>query len=72
MPVIKMDDAFRQWRKQQVDECKTLTSERITCLLPWQVLRKMVTDQKKSDRLYFSQGGLGSCMGRVPEVVAAV
>ena len=63
MPVLKMNDVFRQWRKQQIDECKTLTSERITCLLPWQVLRNMASDQKKSDRLYFSQGSLGSCMG---------
>jgi len=63
MPVLKMDDAFRQWRKQQIDECKTLMSERITCLLPWQVLRNLPADRKKSDRLYFSQGGLGSCMG---------
>jgi len=62
MPIIKMDDAFRQWRKRQIDECKSLMAERITCLLPWQVLRNLRADQKKSDRLYFSQGGLGSCM----------
>ena len=62
MPVIKMDDAFRTWRKMQIDECKALMQERITCLLPWQVVRHLPVDQKKSDRLYFSQGSLGSCM----------
>ena len=39
MPVLKFDDAFRQWRKAQIDDCKALMAERTTCLLPWQVLR---------------------------------
>ncbi len=63
MPILKLDDAFRNWRKDQIEQCKALVSERITCLLPWQVLRNLSVDQKKSDRLYFSQGSLGSCMG---------
>ncbi|MGL6193670.1 MAG: hypothetical protein ACRC2T_02470 [Thermoguttaceae bacterium] len=63
MPVLKLDDAFRQWRKEQIETYQSLTAERITCLLPWQVLRNIPVDRKKSDRLYFSQGGLGSCMG---------
>jgi hypothetical protein len=63
MPVLKYDAAFKQWRQKQIDECNRLREERITCLLPWQVLRNLSGDSKKSDRLYFSQGGLGSCMG---------
>ena len=63
MPVLKLDDAFRQWRKAQIDDCKALMAERITCLLPWQVLRNLSADHKKSDRLYFTQGGMPSCMG---------
>ena len=63
MPVLRMDDAFRKWRQTQSDDCKALMAERATCLLPWQVLRNLPSDRKKSDRLYFSQGGLGSCMG---------
>jgi hypothetical protein len=63
MPILKMDDAFRQWRKEQTEQCRALTAERITCLLPWQVLRYLPADQKRSDRLYFTQGGMTSCMG---------
>jgi len=63
MPVLKMDDAFRNWRKEQIEACKALVTERTTCLLPWQVLRHIPSAQKQSDRLYFSQGSLGSCMG---------
>ncbi len=63
MPVLKLDDAFRAWRKDQIEQCKTLVSERITCLLPWQVLKHLPGEKKKSDRLYFSQGSRPSCMG---------
>jgi hypothetical protein len=63
MPVLKFDDAFRAWRKEQIDECKTLMSERITCLLPWQILKHLSPEQKNSNRLYFTQGGQPSCMG---------
>ena len=63
MPVLKMNDDFRTWRKRQIDECTSLMRERTTCLLPWQVLRNLRADQKKSDRLYFSQGSMPSCMG---------
>jgi hypothetical protein len=62
MPVLKFGETFRTWRKQQIDECQTLAKERITCTLPWQVLKYLAPERKKSDRLYFSQGGLGSCM----------
>jgi hypothetical protein len=63
MPVLKMDDTFRNWRKEQINECKALVAERITCLLPWQVLNHISADQKRSTRLYFSQLALPSCMG---------
>jgi hypothetical protein len=63
MPVLKFDDTFREWRKQQIEEYKSLTAERITCLLPWEILKHLPADCKKSDRLYFTQGGIGSCMG---------
>jgi hypothetical protein len=63
MPVLKFDDAFREWRKRQIEECHALTTERITCLLPWQILKHLSDEQRKSERLYFSQGSLGSCMG---------
>ena len=61
MPVLKYDDAFKKWRREQAEAIQTLTNERITCLLPWQILRYLSSNRKKSDRLYFSQGGLGSC-----------
>ncbi|MDR2763128.1 MAG: hypothetical protein LBB88_11030 [Planctomycetaceae bacterium] len=63
MPILKFDDAFREWRKRQIDEREKIMSERITCLLTWQILKHLPTDLKKSERLYFSQGNLGSCMG---------
>ena len=63
MPVLKYDAQFTQWRQTQIDQCKALTAERVTCLLPWQVLRHLSADQKRSDRLYFSQESLPSCMG---------
>jgi len=63
MPVLKYDASFNEWRQKQIEECNTLRNERITCLLPWQVLRNLPGDRKKSDRLYFSQNSLPSCMG---------
>jgi hypothetical protein len=63
MPVLKYNAAFQEWRKEQIEERNALTSERITCLLPWQILKYLSSERKKSDRLYFSQGSLGSCMG---------
>ena len=63
MPVLKMNDAFRTWRKEQIEQCKALVAERITCLLPWQVLKHLPAERKKSNRLFFTQGGRPSCMG---------
>ena len=68
MPVLKYDDAFVEWRNDQIRENEKLVSERITCTLPWQVLNYLDTSRKESDRLYWSQQSLGSCMGRAPEV----
>ncbi len=63
MPILKLDDAFRRWRNEQIEQCKALVSERITCLLPWQILKHLPAEKKKSDRLYFSQEARPSCMG---------
>jgi hypothetical protein len=63
MPVLKFDNNFRSWRKQQINDCNVITTERITCLLAWQVLKYLDNTRKTSDRLYFTQGSLGSCMG---------
>ncbi len=63
MPILKHDDAFKTWRKNQIEECNRLRNERITCTLPWQVLHHLPKEMKKSDRLYFTQGWLGSCAG---------
>ena len=63
MPVLKFDNMFRSWRENQIGECRTLMRERITCLLPWQILKHIPPEKRKSQRLYFSQGGIGSCMG---------
>ena len=62
MPVLKFDDAFKTWRNEQIRENEILVAERITCTLPWQVLKHLDSDRKESDRLYWSQGNLGSCM----------
>ncbi|MCL2304497.1 MAG: hypothetical protein FWC43_04060 [Planctomycetaceae bacterium] len=63
MPILKYDTAFKEWRQRQIDECNTIRNERITCLLPWEIVKHLSGCRKKSDRLYFSQGSLGSCMG---------
>jgi hypothetical protein len=63
MPVLKYNETFRKWRQDQIEERKILTEERITCLLPWQILKHLPTGRKQSERLYFTQGSLGSCMG---------
>jgi hypothetical protein len=64
MPILRYDDAFKQWRQKQIDEIKAITDERVSCLLlPWQTLRHTPDNRKKSNRLYFSQGGVTSCSG---------
>jgi len=63
MPVLKYDDDFVTWRDEQIRENEKLVEERITCTLPWQVLKHLDVDRKESDRLYWSQGNIGSCMG---------
>ena len=68
MPVLKYDQAFLDWRNDQIRENEKLVNERITCTLPWQVLKHLDAKRKESDRLYWSQQSLPSCMARAPEV----
>ncbi|MCL2120326.1 MAG: hypothetical protein FWH27_18065, partial [Planctomycetaceae bacterium] len=63
MPVLKYDQDFVAWRNDQIRENEKLVSERITCTLPWQVLNHIDAKYKESNRLYWSQQSLGSCMG---------
>ncbi len=63
MPVLKYDDAFINWRDEQIRENQKLVDERITCTLPWQVLKHLDTQRRESDHLYWSQGSIGSCSG---------
>jgi hypothetical protein len=63
MPILKYDINFKEWRQRQIDECNTLHQERTTCLLPWQIVKHLSGNRKKSERLYFSQGSMPSCMG---------
>jgi hypothetical protein len=65
MPVLKYDDAFKTWRHQQIHENQilVLVEDRITCTLAWQVLKHLESHRKDSDRLYWSQGNIGSCTG---------
>ena len=62
MPVLKYDNTFVDWRNEQIRENEKLVEERITCTLPWQVLNHLDPNRKESDRLYWSQGSVGSCM----------
>jgi hypothetical protein len=63
MPVLKHDKDFVAWRNDQIRENEKLVEERITCTLPWQVLNHIDPKYKESNRLYWSQQSLGSCMG---------
>ena len=63
MPVVKFDDAFEAWLTRRCKVLDILREERLQNLLPWDVLRSLPTARKKSNRLYFSQGGLPTCMG---------
>ncbi len=63
MPVLRYDDAFTDWRDDQIRENEKLISERITCTLPWQVIKHLDANRKESDRLYWSQGNMPSCSG---------
>ena len=63
MPVLQYDVSFQSWRDRQIAYHDRLREERITCTLPWQVVRYMDSSSRRSDRLYWSQGAIGSCMG---------
>ncbi len=41
MPILKMDENFRKWRSDSIEQCKALVAARITCLLPWQILKNL-------------------------------
>ena len=62
MPVIKFEGAFTDWLNKEASQCDQLRKEG-HCTLPWVVLNNLSEDQKRSSRLYWSQGSLGSCMG---------
>lgn len=62
MPVLKYGDDFKQWRAGQIAVNDELRKGRICCTLPWQVLKYLDPSRKESDRLYWSQGNVGSCM----------
>ena len=61
MPVLKYNDAFKAFRESRIKLIQD-TEANGQCLLPWEVLKAMPNDRKKSNRLYWSQGGVGSCM----------
>jgi len=63
MPVLKYGNDFIEWRNEQIQENEKLVSERITCTLPWQVIKHLDASRKESERLYWSQQSLPSCMG---------
>lgn len=63
MPVFQFGDAFKKYRTEQIKLQDHLRENRISCTLPWEVLKILPPDRKVSDRLYWSQGSVGSCMG---------
>jgi hypothetical protein len=63
MPVLKYNDAFKQWRNEEIKAIDELNADGY-CLLPWVVLKSLLNDGYASrDVLYYSQGNVGSCMG---------
>jgi hypothetical protein len=63
MPFVKCDSAFEEWLEEQGKIADELRNGRIQNILPWDVLRALTPLHKQSDRLYFSQGSMPSCMG---------
>ena len=63
MPIIKCDSAFEEWLSKESIITDALRDQRIQNILPWDVLKVLPPAQRKSTRLYFSQGGQPSCMG---------
>ncbi len=61
MKVVKWDTAFDTWIDKRI-ELTDAYAERGICLLPWRILECLPSDDKTSDRLFWSQGGIGSCM----------
>jgi len=70
MPIVQYDAAFIEFlnsRKKLLDEIRGIGKQ---CLLPWMVLRALPNEWKWSNRLYFSQGRLPSCMGHADAFAA--
>lgn len=61
MPVLKFNEAFKAFREERINLIQEVESNG-QCLLPWEVLKTIPADRKRSNALYFSQGNLGSCM----------
>ena len=63
MPFIKCDSAFEEWLDSEIRTADQLRNEKIQNLLPWAVLKALTAERRKSERLYFTQGRMPSCMG---------
>lgn len=63
MPVVRYDADFERWLERRGGILDALRTERLQNILPWDVLKALPDERKKSDRLYFSQGSMPSCMG---------
>lgn len=61
MKIVKWNDQFETWLDERIELYDAYTDKGI-CLLPWRILACMPPEDKTSDRLYWSQGGIGSCM----------
>lgn len=61
MPVLKYNEAFKDFREERISLIRDVEANG-QCLLPWEILKSLPVDRKRSNALYFSQGNLGSCM----------
>lgn len=61
MPVVKWDDYFEKLLDERI-ELADAYKDRGICILPWRILECLPRTYKISERLYWSQGNLGSCM----------
>lgn len=61
MKIVKWDDSFESWLDERIELYDAYTDNGI-CLLPWRILDCMPEADKASNRLYWSQGEIGSCM----------
>lgn len=61
MKIVKWNDQFETWLDERIELVDALTDNGV-CLMPWEILKNLPADDKNSNRLYWSQGGIGSCM----------